>query len=56
MSTVQGWTRAGKGHWSRVQGMTGDPRVLSAVVEAANAAATGGTQFALFSDGHNPNR
>lgn len=53
---VQGWIRVGKGPWSPVRDMSGDPKKLNAVVAAANAAATGGEQFALFSHGHNPNR
>lgn len=55
MSTVQAWTRTGKGPWTQVHGMSGDPRELNAMVQAANAAATGGAQIALFSTGHNPN-
>lgn len=56
MSTVQAWIRTGKGAWSRVSGMCGDPRALNALVTAANATATDGSQIALFSSGHNPNR
>lgn len=55
MSMVQAWTRVGNGPWSEITGMSGDPRKLNAMVHAANAAATGGQQIALFSNGHNPN-
>ena len=55
MNTVQAWTRTGKGPWTQVQGMSNNPRELNAVVQAANAAATGGTQFAVFTTGFDPN-
>lgn len=55
MSMVQAWTRVGHGPWTQVDGMSGDPRALNAMVTAANSAASGGQQIALFSAGHNPN-
>ena len=55
MSMVQAWTRIGKGPWSRIHGMCGEPRQLAAMVAAANAAARGEQRIQLFSNGHNPN-
>lgn len=59
MSTVQAWTRTGKGPWSPISAMSGDPRELAAMVNAASSVMTmdgGGQQIQLFTMGHNPNR
>lgn len=51
---AQAWTRVGRGPWSPIQGMHGDPRAVMAMINAAALAP--GQQIALFSNGHNPNR